>query len=85
MMSQIAFLQAQLRDVHTAQPIPNLNVNPSAPSTMPGATPLSSAASDSQEMPNVIVSSSAAVFKNSVKMKVPSIYNSSQKVNAAEM
>jgi len=66
MASQIAFLQAQLRDVHAGQPAP-----------MPGATPLSSAASGTQGIPNVVVSPPAAVFKDPLKMKTPPVYKGS--------
>ena len=51
---------------------------------MPGATPLSSAASETQEISNVIVSLSAAVFKDSLKMKTSPIYKNSWKADVAE-
>ncbi len=51
---------------------------------MPGATPLSSAASGTQGIPNVVVSPPAAVFKDPLKMKTPPIYKGSRKADAAE-
>ncbi len=51
---------------------------------MPKITPLSSVASETQEISNVIVSLSAAVFKDSLKMKTSSIYKNSQKADTAE-
>jgi len=44
---------------------------------MPEVTSLFSAASETQEIFNVIVSLSAAVFKNSLKMKTLSVYKNS--------
>jgi len=44
---------------------------------MPEVIFLSSAASETQEIPNVIVSLSAAMFKNSLKMKTLSVYKNS--------
>ncbi len=44
---------------------------------MPEATSLFNAASETQEIFNVIVSFFAAVFKNSLKMKTLSIYKNS--------
>ncbi len=44
---------------------------------MSEATSLFSAASETQEISNVIVSLSVAVFKNSLKMKTLSIYKNS--------
>jgi len=44
---------------------------------MPEATPLSSAASETQEIFNVIMSFFTAMFKNSLKMKTLSIYKNS--------
>ncbi len=46
---------------------------------------LFSAASETQEIFNVIMFLFAVVFKNSLKMKTSFIYKNSQKVNAAEM
>ncbi len=48
-------------------------------------TSLSSAASEIQEIFNVIMSFSAVMFKNSLKIKTSSIYKNNQKVNTAEM
>jgi len=44
---------------------------------MPEATSLSSAASETQEIFNVIVSFSVVMFKNSLKMKILSVYKNS--------
>jgi len=52
---------------------------------MPEAISLFNAASETQEIFNVIMSFFAAMFKNSLKIKTSFIYKNSQKVNAAEM
>ncbi len=52
---------------------------------MSEATSLFNAASETQEIFNVIVSFSAMMFKNSLKMKTLSIYKNSQKADTAEM
>ncbi len=52
---------------------------------MPEVTSLFSAASEIQEISNVIVSFSAAMFKDSLKMKTSSIYKNSWKADTAEM
>jgi len=52
---------------------------------MPEVTSLFSAASETQEIFNVIMFFSIMMFKNSLKMKTLSIYKNSWKVNAAEM
>jgi len=44
---------------------------------MSEATSLFSAASETQEISNVIVSLSAVMFKNSLKIKTSSVYKSS--------
>ena len=46
---------------------------------------LFNAASETQKIFNVIIFFSAAIFKNSLKMKTLSIYKNSWKVNTAEM
>ncbi len=48
-------------------------------------TSLFNAASETQEIFNVIISFSVTMFKNSLKIKTLSIYKNSQKVNAAKM
>ncbi len=48
-------------------------------------TSLFNAASETQEIFNVIMSFSAAMFKNSLKMKTSFIYKNSWKADTAEM
>ncbi len=52
---------------------------------MPEATSLFSAASETQEIFNVIMSFFIMMFKNSLKIKILFIYKNSWKANTTEM
>lgn len=84
-MIQNQFLLTQLNTVHAAQLTLNLYIDLNSISIISETTLILNTITKIQKLFNMIVSLSAAVFKNFFKIKTSFIYKNSWKMNAVKM